>query len=93
MSLEGSPTAGKRSTLGPGMSAPGRPSRDLRRPSEGRPGTTVRVSTDGIANIIIAARLTRNLHSELLLGLDPGRPHSASHCSSCSPYGTLSSTR
>lgn len=44
MSLEGSPTAGKRSTLGPGMSAPGRPSRDLRRPSEGRPGTTVRVS-------------------------------------------------
>ncbi|KAG7530680.1 hypothetical protein FFLO_04850 [Filobasidium floriforme] len=44
MSLEGSPTAGKRSTLGPGMSAPGRPSRDLRRPSEGRPGTTVRVT-------------------------------------------------
>lgn len=53
MSLEGSPTAGKRSTLGPGTSAPGRPSRDLRRPSEGRPGTTVRVSARRIAIILI----------------------------------------
>jgi hypothetical protein len=51
--LEGSPTAGKRSTLGPGMSAPGRPSRDLRRPSEGRPGTTVRVSAERVAVILI----------------------------------------